>query len=396
MKKGFTLIELMGVLILLAIISLIAVPVVLNLINDSREEAKKRSLDNYIHAVNLAISSYNSKLEHEEIDDMTCNIQSDGNLDCNGTIINVNVKNTKPASGIIVIKDYEVSDYYGVSIDSKAFNSVEFNGTKVAATQTDTHKGIVYLDPTDLSATCNATLASQNLNENNTPTGIKTGCMKFYIYDDTGDSYKMILDHNTSGNVSWATCEETIELGADPRCRQTSWGTKNTYGPIAVTKRLHSDTTGWIGTPRLISIDEIAHIVGVDIAIGWDSTDSTNSNPFYFDGSGSTYEGWQMNWDTYNFDAGESKHSWLFNNTYDCVTFGCAVEDNNLYPCTDGQDNWMCETYGYWTSSADIRYDTDAWGVSRNYISGTDYDLTSPEYGVRPVITLPKTIIDGN
>ena len=25
----------------------------------------------------------------------------------------------------------------------------------------------------------------------------KTGCMKFYIYDDTGDTYKMILNHNT-------------------------------------------------------------------------------------------------------------------------------------------------------------------------------------------------------
>ena len=395
MKKGFTLIELMGVLILLAIISLIAVPVVLNLINDSREEAKKRSLDNYIHAVNLAISSYNSKLEHEEIDDMTCNIQSDGNLDCNGTIINVNVKNTKPASGIIVIKDYEVSDYYGVSIDSKAFNSVEFNGTKVAATEADTHKGIVYLDPTDLSATCNATLAAQNLNENNTPTGIKTGCMKFYIYDDSGSSYKMILDHSTSSNVIWNSSGN------------------NSDGPNEVLVRFAEDTQGWAGNPRLITANEVAHIVGADIPLSWSQENeyvysdeiedkTTQVSSFFFDGYGTDYTTWYDN----RFDVDEcttiplgekSKYAWLFDNTNECLEYGCNVEDNNYYYIYENglNTNWMTGINGYWTSSVVVGMQEYAWSVRGEGYLGIDripYSVYAST--IRPVIELSKTLID--
>ena len=75
--------------------------------------------------------------------------------------------------------------------------------TLVAAQAGETHKGIVYLDPTDLSKTCTATDAASNVNANGTPTEVKTGCMKWYIYDDFGDNYTMILDHNTTAELMW-------------------------------------------------------------------------------------------------------------------------------------------------------------------------------------------------
>ena len=53
MKKGFTLIELLAVIVILAIIALIAVPVILNIINDSKEESRKRSIDNIIHTARI-------------------------------------------------------------------------------------------------------------------------------------------------------------------------------------------------------------------------------------------------------------------------------------------------------------------------------------------------------
>ena len=42
-NKGFTLIELLAVIVILAIIALIATPVILNIIDDSKEESNKRS-----------------------------------------------------------------------------------------------------------------------------------------------------------------------------------------------------------------------------------------------------------------------------------------------------------------------------------------------------------------
>ena len=58
MKKGFTLIELLAVIVILAIIALIATPIIINIINDSREESYKRSIELYGKAVEQAIADY--------------------------------------------------------------------------------------------------------------------------------------------------------------------------------------------------------------------------------------------------------------------------------------------------------------------------------------------------
>ena len=57
--RGFTLIELLAVIVILAIIALIAVPTILNIINDTRIESKKRSIDLYGRAIELAIARKN-------------------------------------------------------------------------------------------------------------------------------------------------------------------------------------------------------------------------------------------------------------------------------------------------------------------------------------------------
>jgi len=51
--KGFTLIELLAVIVILAIIALIAVPIILDLIGNTKVSAAKRSVENYIDAVEL-------------------------------------------------------------------------------------------------------------------------------------------------------------------------------------------------------------------------------------------------------------------------------------------------------------------------------------------------------
>lgn len=57
-NKGFTLIELIVVLVILAIISLIATPIILNIVDKAQVSAYKRSVDAYGKAIELAIAEY--------------------------------------------------------------------------------------------------------------------------------------------------------------------------------------------------------------------------------------------------------------------------------------------------------------------------------------------------
>ena len=57
-KNAFTLIELIGVLVIMAIIALIATPLVMNIIRKARISADKRSVDAYGRSIELAIAGY--------------------------------------------------------------------------------------------------------------------------------------------------------------------------------------------------------------------------------------------------------------------------------------------------------------------------------------------------
>ena len=56
--KGFTLIELIAVLVIMAILALIVTPLVMTIIRKARISADKRSIDAYGRSIELAIASY--------------------------------------------------------------------------------------------------------------------------------------------------------------------------------------------------------------------------------------------------------------------------------------------------------------------------------------------------
>ena len=55
-NKGFTLLELLAVIVILAVIALIATPIILNLISDSKNSSDKVSIDMYARAVEQSIA----------------------------------------------------------------------------------------------------------------------------------------------------------------------------------------------------------------------------------------------------------------------------------------------------------------------------------------------------
>ena len=56
-NKAFTLIELLGVLIILAIIAIITFPIIDNVLTSSRQQAYERSIDGIIEASKMYVTS---------------------------------------------------------------------------------------------------------------------------------------------------------------------------------------------------------------------------------------------------------------------------------------------------------------------------------------------------
>lgn len=133
-KTGFTLIELLAVLIIIAVISLISAPIVLNVIDESKQSAKLVAARNYFKAADGALSLLS--LNNKVVEDGTFAISKDGEIclyglkdnKCLGNtndIIVLDINGEKPDKGYITISSGVITNldlYYEDQILSKTGN----------------------------------------------------------------------------------------------------------------------------------------------------------------------------------------------------------------------------------------------------------------------------------
>ena len=375
MKKGFTLIELLAVIVILAVISLIATPMILGVIETSKESSAKVSAYGYIDAVETQVAINELDANKTNIEDGVYEVEELKNT--YGLVVKGELPTSnswvKIEKGQVVDYSLKIGEYVvnysesgatttkGEEITTKPDGSVVKQGpTKIEASETDTHRGIVYLDPTNLSNVCNA--------ENSvSTTETKTGCMKWYIFNDDGNNYTMILDHNTTARIRWNDNGSNVP-----------YEESNLYSVVQDLKT----TSGWIVEPKLITAEEINTITGKT------DFDSTSSNSWYYlDTVTQTKEIFT--------ETKRSKYDWLYNNLTLCKTdnidYGCSIEDKNIYTGygTAGEGN----TYAYWIATiVGDTNGTNVWRVTRAGSLG-DYSSNNPNHGIRPVITISKSII---
>ena len=374
MKKGFTLIELLAVIVILAVIALIATPMILGVIETSKESSAKVSAYGYIDAVETQVAINQLDANKTNIEDGVYEVEDLKNT--YGLVVKGELPTSnswvKIEKGQVVDYSLKIGEYVvnysesgvtitkGGEIRTKPGGLTKSGATKVEASETDTHKGIVYLDPTDLNKTCNA--------ENSiSTTETKTGCMKWYIFNDDGDNYTMILDHNTTARIRWNDNGSNVP-----------YEESNLYSVVQDLKT----TSGWIVEPKLITAEEINTITGKT------DFDSTSSNSWYYlDTVTQTKEIFT--------ETKRSKYDWLYNNLTLCKTdnidYGCSIEDKNIYTGygTAGEGN----TYAYWIATiVGDTNGTNVWRVTRAGSLG-DYSSNNPNHGIRPVITISKSII---
>ena len=326
-NKGFTLVELLAVIVILALIALIATPIILNVINDAKKQAAKDSAYGYMDAVEKYIVS--SELEDESI--------QDGRYSVEELNKKISVKGSTPDNGNIEIKNSSVKSY-DIGIDGYVVNNGEVK--KVSTTKSFKNGTAVYYNP-ETGNKCSKEAAKST-------TGTKSGCMKWYVFNDKegNATVNVILDHNTTANVAYNSTGSNSEMKE-------------------VKKALENDTGTWKNTARLITANEVAKITKHPTF----NVNKENQDWFYLDSNNITL--------TVN-STNKSKYAWLFDYTNECTSYGCNVSDSS--------------TWGYWTSSPYKGNSTQAWRVVRNgYLGGNGVIFTGD--GIRPVITISKSNI---
>ena len=343
-KKGFTLVELLAVIVILAIIALIATPIILNVINDAKKEAAKDSFYGYMDAIEKAIIV-------NDIDEEEGFPTPDPNGCYNLKELNkkVNIKGTKPKiadAAKVCLKEGTTTRLTGVEIDefTFAYDGKELTQTKNGTTE-DTKNYKVYTNGTEIYYNPGTGKKCDDYTEGNSTTGTKSGCMKWYAFNDNDKSstVNVILDHNTKANETWNSTGNNSEMKE-------------------VKIALENDTKDWKNTARLITANEVAKITG---NTDFDAS-KTGQDWFYLDSNNQTQ--------TANASS-KSKYAWLFDYTYECTNYGCNTSDSS--------------NYGYWTSTSYKDNSTSAWRVDRNGNLRTN-DVTFTGLGVRPVITISK------
>ena len=146
MKKGFTLIELLAVIVILAIIALIATPIVLDIIEDSKNSSIRESVNMYKSAAEnaIAVSAMNDGLE-----DGTYIIDNKGNLKYKNKEIKVDIKNYNFEYGILVIEQGQIKDIKLIQSEKvttgKELNKIDKWDGKTIKEVTEDSNGIYHI-----------------------------------------------------------------------------------------------------------------------------------------------------------------------------------------------------------------------------------------------------------
>ena len=115
-KKGFTLVELLAVIVILSAIVLITRPVILDIMNDAKNEVALRSAEAYLTIIEDTLTEYVTN--NSGIEDGMYYVMSNGNIclgelienECSSNVVKINVSKDAPSEGIIIYKNHTVKE----------------------------------------------------------------------------------------------------------------------------------------------------------------------------------------------------------------------------------------------------------------------------------------------
>ena len=232
MKRGFTLVELLAVIIALGIIVGIAVPGITKIMEKSRIKAFEASVKGYIKAADMDNSDRGGLKNYYSI--------ADGIVTEEKTNENIDVQTGTSENGSLEIdnKGKVNGSIYNNRYCAKIIDSRINIDEECSYTSFD-DGDVIYFNPETSSISTEGEAVST--------AGTKTGCMKWYAYNDNKNEYrlKLILDHNTTPYCQWNDTGKIVD------------------GSTILNSKLKNDTQTWDKelNPRIISAYEIKKLV---------------------------------------------------------------------------------------------------------------------------------------
>ena len=207
MKKGFTLIELLAVIVILAVIALIAVPIVLNIVEDSKKNSAKESAKLYVDGLNISITS---KLMTSNTNFSQCFV-TNGTLLCDGKIVDYEVNGQKPTSGYISYNNGVVSEYVLCIMNYKV-SKVGNNTTIEKTNECTSGDQVLPTEEIDVYAGSGKSSSLTGCGTENDP----------YLITSANDLVYMRDQVNSSSNITTtSTCETSVQLANQAYYKQT-------------------------------------------------------------------------------------------------------------------------------------------------------------------------------
>ena len=333
-KKGFTLIELVAVLVIMAIIALIVTPLVMSIIRKAKIAADKRSVDAYGRSIELAIAGYlmdtgdfptsidqlTIEYSGDEVVCSTTQLKSDSSIYLAGCTVG-----GRSVEGYTYGKEEAAPTYTAYSVgDEVSYNNVDYY--VIADSDADeTSVTLLKKDP--------LTVAQVNQ--------FGTGHVNMNVTTDTSSSYYQQaynINYNSQdtgiGGMAYyssSTCGSSGSSGCTADYAQSeikyvvdAW--KTAQAPLAT-------------NARLITLDDLTDNLGMEL---------NRSNP-----------------STYQITVTEDTPTWV-----------------------------MGENYWYWTMTANTDNTGEVWYVdTRSRADVYSGNVQGTSRAVRPVITLSKTNI---
>ena len=364
-KNAFTLIELLAVIVILAIIALIAVPIVIHIINDTKNSSGEEAVKLYIDSVKKAISR--KQLEDTSFNPTECTIKDNGNLLCNDIEVTIDMRGIKPNKGIIELKDNKVT-----------YKNLLLNGT--------------YYNRLATPVQDNNNNGKPDIGDKYTYKVNETDKFNFYVLSFNEDNtVNLIMDRNICN-------DGTVNYTSENNYCSCSWtpNNANNYGPDSSMTYLYESTKSWINIPDMImnyrdENNETATDRGYTSIITNLETKLTTITPKQNRTSSKQKFGnlneplkARLPMEKELKDAGCKTNDgscpiWLVTNmTYYNVS-------NDKYSINNNNEEYQNQIKGYWGLASYPNYSTN--GRSITY-TGKLFQ-SGKGYGVRPVITVP-------
>ena len=391
-KKGFTLIELIGIVIILGVIVIIGVPSIMKILQSNENKEYEVFEKNLFLAAETYVSEHIEEIDELKVAGGTYYVPV--SLLFEEKLINSKAKynpltksNVEDNAAIRVTVLDDLSYKYLLTtydpVEEEPETPPSGGGTSTPTYTVYANGTVVYFNPVTGEFCSDYT-------STNSGNGVNSGCMKWYIFNDYKEAEKvnLLLDHNTTSIMlmSSAVGKNVNDVTLDH-----------------VVTTINTDTSSWQPSlnPRLLSMMDLRNILNED-ATGIQSTISF--------GKSSCNSG--------NYEQ-KSLKAWLFDRTsyaYKIAYASCRDADVVCTKCgasnvATGQGSTSCSitnhssrknyfqgylvgNYAYndsGTVSLSISRVIDYRGILKSMVIGWE-----AYYGIRPVITIDKSLVSGN